>query len=63
MPTPEQQAREAIDRMLVEAGWAVQSMGELNLGVSVGVAVREFPLASGAADCLLSANRRPRGAS
>ena len=33
MTTPEQKARETIDRMLDEAGWVIQNKKELNLGV------------------------------
>ena len=52
---PEQRAREEIDRLLTAAGWAVQGMTEVNLGASLGVAIREFPLnpGHGFADYLL----------
>ena len=40
---PEQQARENIDRLLIQAGWAVQNADAVNLYESAGVAVREFP--------------------
>lgn len=36
-------------------------MGELNLGAGLGVAVREFPTASGPADYVLFANRKVAG--
>jgi type I restriction enzyme, R subunit len=42
--SPEAAARVEIDRMLVEAGWAVQSADRVNLRASLGVAVREFML-------------------
>ena len=45
--TPEQQAREEIDKALVAAGWLIQDRAELNLTAGRGVAVREFPMASG----------------
>ena len=53
--TPEQRARTNIDRLLEQAGWAVQNESALNLYASRGVAVREFPLRSGhgTADYLL----------
>ncbi len=53
--TPEQIARENIDRLLKQAGWSVQNAGSINLYASGGVAVREFPLKSGhgTADYLL----------
>lgn len=46
-PTPEQLAREQIDAALVAAGWLVQDFKDLNIEAGPGVAVREFPLASG----------------
>mgnify|MGYP001042909174 CR=1 FL=1 len=53
MPTPEQLARQDIDRLLEASGWAVQDRDQLNLSVSPGVAVREFQVDAGAADYLL----------
>ena len=44
---PEQEARREIDRLLVAAGWAVQSVGEANIHAARGVAIREFPLKTG----------------
>jgi len=44
---PEEKARQNIDQLLEQAGWKVQDYRELNLGASLGVAVREFPLKSG----------------
>jgi type I restriction enzyme R subunit len=41
--TPEQKARKDIDQLLSLAGWAVQNRDEINLGSSLGVAVREYP--------------------
>ena len=46
---PEEKARQEIDQLLEKAGWKVQDYRELNLGASLGVAVREFPLKSGSA--------------
>ena len=60
--TPEDQARENIDRMLDAAGWVVQDRNELNLGAGRGVAVREFPLRTGEADYLLFVDRKAVGA-
>ena len=37
--TPEQEAREKIDQMLVDASWIVQNNADLNLGAGPGVAV------------------------
>lgn len=52
-PLNEVQARKVIDRMLVEAGWIVQDMRDLNPVAGTGVAVREFRLATGPADYVL----------
>ncbi len=53
--TPEARARVEIDRMLADAGWAVQDAAAVNLSASRGVAVREFVMKSphGRADYLL----------
>jgi len=51
--TPEQQARQEIDRQLLECGWVVQSFRDMNISAGLGVAVREFPLKNGFADFLL----------
>ena len=61
MPTPEQLARQKIDRLLQAAGWAVQDMRQLNLGASPGVAVREFQTESGPADYVLFVGRQAVG--
>ena len=50
---PEEKARQQIDRLLEAAGWQVQDYQELHLSASLGVAVREFPMAEGFADYLL----------
>ncbi len=50
---PEEKARKQIDKMLELSDWIVQDLKEINLGVSSGVAVRDFPLKYGAADYLL----------
>ena len=61
--TPEEKARENIDRLLELAGWAVQDTGSLNLYASRGVAVREFPLKAGhgTADYLLYVDQKAVG--
>jgi type I restriction enzyme R subunit len=61
MPTPEEEARQRRDQLLDAAGWQVQDRNELNLGATLGVAVREFPLTTGFADYLLFVKRRPIG--
>ncbi len=45
--TPEQQARQEIDRLLGAAGWHVCGMADANIHAARGVAIREFPLAAG----------------
>ncbi|QDK80725.1 DEAD/DEAH box helicase [Spirosoma sp. KCTC 42546] len=59
--TPEQIARQQIDRMLVDAGWLVQDVKTLNFSAGLGVAVREYPTDSGPADYLLFIDRKPVG--
>jgi type I site-specific restriction endonuclease len=45
--TPEQRAREAIDRLLAAAGWAVQDFKHADIHAARGVALREFVLDAG----------------
>ena len=61
--SPEQEARVNIDRLLEQAGWAVQDADSINLYASNGVAVREFSLKSGhgKADYLLYVNQKAAG--
>jgi len=59
---PEDAARNNIDRLLVQAGWVIQDYKDLNLGASLGVVVRNFPLKSGFADYLLFVDRQAVGA-
>ena len=54
--TPEQQARQKIDRLLEASGWKVQDHAAMNITAGSGVAVREFPLKSGFADYMLYAD-------
>ena len=51
--TPEEQARVTIDQKLQQSGWVIQDMKRLNLSVSIGVAVREFPTSTGEMDYAL----------
>ena len=61
--TPEEQARVNIDRLLEQAGWAVQDNHAVNLYAGHGVAVREFGLkpGHGTADYLLFVNEKAAG--
>src|ERR1700683_3851567 len=54
--TPEDEARQNIDRHLEACGWIVQSRKAMNICAGPGVAVREFPLDDGEADYLLYAD-------
>jgi type I restriction enzyme, R subunit len=47
---PEQQARGRIDGMPSDAGWTIQSKGEMNVFAAPGVAVRKLPISVGPAD-------------
>jgi type I restriction enzyme R subunit len=60
---PEQQARDAIDENLRQAGWVVQKYGEHNIAAGPGVAVCEYPMREGhgTADYLLYLDRRVVG--
>ncbi|HNE01421.1 MAG TPA: DEAD/DEAH box helicase family protein, partial [Plasticicumulans sp.] len=59
--TPETRARLQIDRKLVQAGWIIQDMKQLNLAAGPGVAVREYPTDSGPADYVLFVRRHAAG--
>ena len=59
--TPEAKAREKIDHKLVQAGWLVQDIKQLNLGAATGVAVREYPTDGGPADYVLFVKRSAVG--
>jgi type I restriction enzyme R subunit len=61
VPTPEQKARQLIDAQLEAAGWVIQDRDEMNLGEGLGVAVREYPLATGPCDYLLFVDRKACG--
>jgi len=63
MPTPEDQAREKIDESLEKAGWKIQDVKKADLSAGKGVALRNFPLASGHgfADYLLYVDGRAAG--
>lgn len=58
---PEQKARDIIDRMLIEAGWVVQSKKKVDLSAAKGVAVREYQTDVGPADYVLFVDRKPVG--
>ena len=59
--TPEQEARAIIDKKLIQAGWIVQDMKQLNLFAGLGVAVREFPTSTGPVDYAFFVDSTPVG--
>jgi type I restriction enzyme R subunit len=59
--TPEQKARQKIDRMLAHARWLVQDENRIDFSRNLGVAVREYPTDTGPADYVLLTDRRPVG--
>jgi type I restriction enzyme, R subunit len=59
--TPEEKARQTIDEKLIQSGWAIQNMNELNLSSTLGVAVREFPTSTGPVDYALFVDGKPVG--
>ncbi|PCJ28517.1 MAG: restriction endonuclease subunit R [Flavobacteriales bacterium] len=58
---PEQIARDKIDKMLIEAGWIIQSKDKVNLHAGIGVALRETNTESGSADYILFVNAKAVG--
>lgn len=59
--TPEQIARDNIDKQLIACGWAVQSKDHINLAAKIGVAVREYMTDVGPADYILFVDKKPVG--
>ena len=59
--TPEEQARQRIDERLVQAGWVLQDLRQVNPFASLGVAVREYPTSTGPVDYALFVEGKPVG--
>ncbi|WP_411817361.1 DEAD/DEAH box helicase family protein [Hyphococcus sp. DH-69] len=59
--TPEQIARDRIDKRLRVAGWIVQDKDSLDFNAGLGVAVREYQTDIGPADYVLFADRQAVG--
>lgn len=59
--TPEEKAREKIDKKLIQSGWIIQDLKNLNLSLNSGVAVREFPTSTGPVDYALFVDSQPCG--
>jgi type I site-specific restriction endonuclease len=61
MPTPEELARENIDKLLTACGWLIQDYKQLDLSAGRGIAIREVRLKEGRCDYLLLIDREPVG--
>ena len=59
--TPEQIARDEIDKQLIECGWIIQNKKQINLHAGPGVAVREYQTEIGPADYVLFVHGKPVG--
>lgn len=59
--SPEQIARDNIDKQLRAAGWAVQDKDKIDWNESIGIAIREYLTDVGPADYVFFVERRPVG--
>ena len=59
--TPEQKAREQIDKVLLSCGWVIQDYKAVDFSAGRGIALREVPLKSGPCDYLLVVDRQSLG--
>jgi len=60
--TPEQKARDKIDKKLAASGWAVQAKTKIDWNASPGIAVRHYTMQDGGeADYVLFVDRKPVG--
>ncbi len=59
--TPEQAARDSIDKMLSKAGWVVQDNKKIDFSAGFGIAVREYQTDAGPADYVLFIGKKPVG--
>lgn len=59
--TPEQRARDQIDKQLEACGWLVQNKSNINLAMGLGIAVREYQTNIGPADYILFVDKKPVG--
>ena len=57
----EQIARDSIDRQLIDCGWIIQSLKQVNLNAGVGIAVKEYLTDVGPADYVLFVDGKPYG--
>jgi len=59
--TPEQAARDKIDKRLRACGWHVQDKDTLDFNAGLGIAVREYQTSIGPADYVLFVDRQAVG--
>jgi type I restriction enzyme, R subunit len=59
--TPEQKARDNIDKLLKESGWQVQDKKKINFNAGLGIAVREYDTDIGPADYVLFVDQKAVG--
>jgi len=59
--TPEEIARDKIDKLLEASGWIIQNKKHINLSAGTGIAVREYYTDIGPADYILFVDRKPAG--
>ena len=59
--TPEQIARDNIDKQLIDCGWIIQNKKQINLNAGLGVAVTEYQTDVGPADYVLFVDGKPVG--
>src|SRR2546426_11846334 len=59
--TPEEEARQRIDAMLVASGWTVQTKDKINLSAARGVTICELSFATGEPDYTLFVDAKAIG--
>jgi len=59
--SPEQLARDNIDKQLIACGWVIQNKTQINLNAGAGIAVREYQTDIGPADYILFIDKKPIG--
>ena len=59
--TPEQAARDKIDRMLFDSGWIVQDKKKIDFSACLGITVREYQTDVGPVDYVLFVDKKPVG--
>src|SRR5882672_5488802 len=58
---PEQVARDRVDRLLTDSGWAVQGKKAIDFNAGPGVAIREYQTDIGPADYVLFVDKKAVG--